>query len=65
MNTMTRDYSYDQKETIKSFFTNDECDAIDSSLSDFQDYGDRETDLADSVGNKIYELFKGDIRRGQ
>ena len=65
MNTMTRDYSYDQKETIKSFFTNDEWDAIDSALSDFQDYGDRETDLADSVGNKIYELFKGDIRRGQ
>lgn len=65
MNTMTRDYSYDQKETIKSFFTNDEWDAIDSALADFQDYGDRETDLADSVGNKIYELFKGDIRRGQ
>ena len=65
MNTMTRDFSYDQKETIKSFFTNDEWDAIDSALADFKDYGDRETDLADSVGNKIYELFKGDIRRGQ
>ena len=65
MQTSVRDYSYDQKETIKGFFTNDEWDAIDSALSDFQDYGERESDLNDSVGRKIYELFKGDIRRGQ
>ena len=65
MNTTVRDYSYDQKETIKGFFTNDEWDAIDSALSDFQDYGERESNLNDSVGRKIYELFKGDIRRGQ
>ena len=65
MNTTVRDYSYDQKETIKGFFTNDEWDAIDSALSDFQDYGERESELNDSVGRKIYELFKGDIRRGQ
>ena len=63
--TQTRDFSYDQKETIKSFFTNDEWDAIDSAMQDFQDYGDAETEFADSVGRKIYELFKGDIRRGQ
>ena len=65
MNTTVRDYSYDQKETIKGFFSNDEWDAIDSALSDFQDYGERESNLNDSVGRKIYELFKGDIRRGQ
>ena len=65
MNTTVRDYSYDQKETIKGFFTSDEWDAIDSALSDFQDYGERESELNDSVGRKIYELFKGDIRRGQ
>ena len=65
MQTSVRDYSYDQKETIKGFFTNDEWDAIDSALSDYQDYGDKETALNDSVGRKIYELFKSDIRRGQ
>ena len=65
MQTSVRDYSYDQKETIKGFFTNDEWDAIDSALSDFQDYGDKESALNDSVGRKIYELFKSDIRRGQ
>ena len=65
MQTSVRDYSYNQKETIKGFFTNDEWDAIDSALSDYQDYGDKETALNDSVGRKIYELFKSDIRRGQ
>ena len=65
MQTSVRDYSYDQKETIKGFFTNDEWAAIDSALSDFQDYGERESELNDSVGRKIYELFKSDIRRGQ
>ena len=53
MQTSVRDYSYDQKETIKGFFTNDEWDAIDSALSDFQDYGERESELNDSVGRKI------------
>ena len=65
MKISIRDYSFDQKETIKGFFSDDEWNAIDSALQDFQDYGDKETDLADSVGRKIYELFKGDIRRGQ
>ena len=55
MQTSVRDYSYDQKETIKGFFTNDEWDAIDSALSDFQDYGERESELNESVGRKIYE----------
>ena len=59
MQTMVRDYSYDQKETIKSFFTDKEWNAIDSALQDYQDYGDKETRLADSVGNKIYNLFNG------
>ena len=65
MKTMISDYSFDQKETIKGFFSDDEWNAIDSALQDFQDYGDVETELTDSVGRKIYELFKGDIRRGQ
>lgn len=65
MKISIRDYSFDQKETIKGFFSDDEWNAIDSALQDFQDYGDAETELADSVGRKIYELFKGDIRRGQ
>ena len=65
MNTTVRDYSYDQKETIKGFFTNDEWDAIDHALSEYQDHGSFESELNDSVGRKIYELFKSDIRRGQ
>ena len=57
MRTMIRDYSHDQLETIKSFFTSDEWDAIDSALADFQDYGDREMDLMNSIGSKMHDLF--------
>ena len=65
MKISIRDYSFDQKETIKGFFSDDEWNAIDSAMMDVQDYGDKQTDLADSVSRKVYELFKDDIRRGQ
>ena len=58
MQTMTTDYSFDQLQTIKGFFTDSEWDAIDSALSDYQDYGDIESELASSVHNKMYQLFK-------
>ena len=57
MQTMTTDYSFDQLQTIKGFFTDDEWDAIDSALSDYQDYGDNESELASSVHGKLYRLF--------
>ena len=62
MQTMVRDYSYDQLQTIKGFFTEDEWDAIDSALADYQDYGDKESDLMNSVGNKMYPLFNPKIQ---
>ena len=43
--------------TVRNFFTNDEWDAIDSALADYQDYGDKETELMNSISNKMYELF--------
>jgi hypothetical protein len=58
MQTMVKDYSYDQKELIKSFFTDSEWDAIDSALGDYQDYGDTESELASSIHWKLAELFK-------
>jgi len=57
MQTMVRDYSYDQKETIRSFFTEDEWDTIYSAIREFRDHDDQQ-DLAYSVENKLYELFK-------
>ena len=54
---MTRDFSSEQRETIKSFFTDSEWDAIDSALADYQDYGETETELMNSIGTKMYELF--------
>jgi len=57
MLTMTRDFSHEQLETIKSFFTDDEWNAIDSALADYQDYGEIESELASSVHTKMYQLF--------
>ena len=57
MQTMTKDFSFDQKQTIKSFFTEDEWNAIDSALADYQDYGDKEAELMNSIGDKMYKLF--------
>ena len=58
MVTMTRDFSFDQLQLIKSFFTDDEWNAIDSALADYQDNGDNEAELMSSIGDKMYEMFK-------
>ena len=55
---MTRDYSFDQLQTIQSFFTDDEWNAIDSALGDYQDYGDKEAELMSTIRTKMYRLFK-------
>ena len=43
--------------SIKEFFTNEEWDAIYEAMSEFQDYGDYESDMTDSVQSKISKLF--------
>ena len=58
MLTMTRDFSTDQLHLIRSFFTEDEWNAIDSALADYQDYGENEAELMSSIGDKMYEMFK-------
>ena len=57
MRTLVRDFSIDQRDTIKGMFTEDEWDAIYSAMGDFQDYGDEQTDLARSITSRIAELF--------
>ena len=61
MQTMVRDFSYDQKETIKSFFTDSEWDTIYSAIREFRDHDDQQ-DSAYAVENKIYELFKSEVQ---
>ena len=58
MLTMTRDFSTDQLNLIKSFFTDSEWNAIDSTLADYQDYGEIEGELTSSIGDKMYEMYK-------
>ena len=43
--------------SIKEFFTNEEWDAIYDAMSEFQDHGDYESDMTDSVKSKISKLF--------
>tara|TARA_Y100000361_G_C11015134_1_gene266462 strand:+ start:472 stop:672 length:201 start_codon:yes stop_codon:yes gene_type:complete len=43
--------------TVRNFFTEDEWNAIDSALADYQDYGDKEAALMNSIGDKMYALF--------
>ena len=62
MRTLVRDFSRDQKDTIKGMFTDDEWDAIYSAMGDFQDYGDKQTDLANSITSRIAELFKSEVK---
>ena len=55
---MTRDFSTEQLHLITSFFTEKEWDAIDSSLADYQDYGDNEAELMSSIGEKMTEMYQ-------
>ena len=51
------DYNTTELNIIRNFFTEDEWNAIDSALSDYQDYGEIESELASSVHTKMYQLF--------
>ena len=43
--------------TIKEFFTDDQWDAIDRALADFQDYGEEEAEMSDEIRHKISLLY--------
>ena len=57
MENITTTLSTMQLQTVRDFFTETEWDAIDSALSDYQDYGDQETDLMNSIADKMQMLF--------
>ena len=42
----------------KQLFTDAEWDAISSALNDYQDYGDEEANLADSIQLKISTIYR-------
>ena len=42
----------------KQLFTDSEWDAISSALHDYQDYGDEEAMIADSIQAKIATIYK-------
>tara|TARA_Y100000589_G_scaffold3965_1_gene3524 strand:+ start:253 stop:471 length:219 start_codon:yes stop_codon:yes gene_type:complete len=68
--TLTRDFSYDQLELIKAFFTDAEWETISSALEDYECYANDEAaeddliggipvmDRIDSIDDKITHLYK-------
>ena len=42
----------------KQLFTDDEWDAICSAMKDYADYGDEESNIADSIDAKINTIFR-------
>ena len=54
---MKTDYTPKMLETVRNFFTDDEWNAIEHSLVDYQDYGDNEAELVSQIDYKIYKLF--------
>lgn len=42
----------------KQLFTDAEWDAISSAMKDYADYGDEESELADSIESKISAIYK-------
>ena len=51
------DYNTTELNLVRQFFTEDEWNAIDSALADYQDYGEKETELMNTICTKMYELF--------
>ena len=43
--------------SISEFFTDVEWEAISSAMSDFSDYGDTESEIANNIQSKIFHLF--------
>ena len=65
MKTSVRDFSYDQLQTVKSFFTDSQWDLIDSALSEYQDHDEEylkevfdDEEILWSTQKRLNELFK-------
>ena len=65
MQTSVRDFSYDQLQTIKSFFTDSQWDLIDSALSEYQDHDEEflkevfdDEEILWSTQKRLNQLFK-------
>ena len=54
---MKTNYTPKMLKTVRNFFTDDEWDAIEHSLADYQDYGDNEAELASQIDSKMDRLF--------
>ena len=48
----------DFRDTVKAYFTDEQWDAIDRAMADYQDYGDEEAEMSIEIQSKIASLYK-------
>tara|TARA_A100001515_G_C4508227_1_gene189147 strand:- start:450 stop:692 length:243 start_codon:yes stop_codon:yes gene_type:complete len=48
----------DFRDTVKAYFTDEQWDAIDRAMADFQDYGDEEAEMSIEIQSKIASLYE-------
>ena len=46
-----------QLEIVKEFFTDEQWNAIEEAMGDYQDNGDEQAEIASQIEAKIYKLF--------
>ena len=54
---MNKNYTQKELKMIEGFFTDEQWNAIENALGDYQDYGDNEAKLASQIDDKIYSLY--------
>jgi len=48
----------DFRDTVKAYFTDEQWDAIDRAMADYQDYGDEEAEMSIEIQSKIASLYE-------
>ena len=54
---MNKNYTQKELKMIEGFFTDEQWNAIENALGDYQDYGDEQAEIASQIEAKIYKLF--------
>ena len=54
---MNKNYTQKELKMIEGFFTDEQWNAIENALGDYQEYGDEQAEIASQIEAKIYKLF--------
>ena len=54
---MNKNYTQKELKMIEGFFTDEQWNAIEEAMGDYQDNGDEQAEIASQIEAKIYKLF--------